>query len=246
MNDENFDSEEPSAAFLGSSSSAKTMADGTLRITIDLSPADAIGAFTAFGKPGSAVAIARITDKAAVEAERPTRVKGPFGELAKKLVQSGFFRSPEVWAGIGTDEEYLEWVKHKPSAISGEFSEFHDTGEQYCIPAHIRRVQYGSGTAEKPPYCAIPLTNAEHQQTHQHGDSSLRPEEWWDKQRIKYVSKWAFETLKGKMGYDSYTDMAPHRLVDWASQRELIQYLPLAYINAEKTATETHEEESEA
>jgi hypothetical protein len=242
---EDIDSESAPAAFLGSSSSAKTMADGTLRITIDLAPGDAIGAFTAFGKPGSGVAIARISDQVAVEAERPKKVKGPYGEYAKYLVQSGFFRSPDVWANVGSDKEYLEWVKQQPSAISGEFSEFHDTGEQYCIPAHIRRVQHGSGTAEKPPYCALPLTNAEHQQTHQHGDTSLRPEEWWDKQRIKYVSKWAYETLKRKMGYDSYTDMAPHRLVDWASQRGLTQYLPMAYINAE-AETATHEEESEA
>ena len=46
----------PMAAFMGSTSSAKTMADGSLRVTIDLSPMDAIGAFTAFGSPGSPVA----------------------------------------------------------------------------------------------------------------------------------------------------------------------------------------------
>jgi hypothetical protein len=238
---EDIGSEEQKAAFLGSSSSSKTMADGSLRVTIDLSPADAIGAFTAFGSPGSPVAIARIDNTAALEADRAEMVKrkGPFGEYAQKLVQSGFFRSPDVWAGVGTDEEYLEWVKHQKSAKSGQFSEYHDDGEAYCVPAHVRRVEHGAGTAIKPPYSAIPLTNLEHQEAHALGDGAVGSEEWWDKMRIKYVSKWAYETLKSKMGYDSYTDMAPHRLVAWASQRELTQYLPLAYINAE---TEVHKE----
>ena len=233
------------AAFLGSTARAQTMADGSLRVTVDLSPADAVGAFTAFGSPGSPVALARVKDEVAVEEGRPkaNKPKGPFGKFAQKLVQSHFFRSPDIWAGIGTDEEYLNWVKCQPSAKSGEFSEYPDDGEPYCIPAHVRRVEYGSGTAIKPPYSAIPLTNDEHQLAHQKGDSAIGDEDWWAAQRIKYVEKWAYLTLKSKMGYDSYTDMAPHRLVAWAKQRELTHYLPLAYINAEN---EEHQEASEA
>lgn len=242
MNEDLGDDIQEAAAFLGSSSSARTMADGSLRITVDLSPMDAIGAFTAFGTPGSAVAIARITNEVAVEESRPKAdkpVKGPYGEYAKKLVQSGFFMSPDVWAAVGTDKDYLEWVKRQKSAISGEFSEYHDDGEAFCIPAHVRRVEHGSGTAIKPPYSAIPLTRAEHDQAHQHGDTNLRPDEWWDKMRIKYVSKWAYEVLKKTMFYDSYTNMPPQDLVKWASKHDLTQYLPLSYINAE---TEVHEE----
>lgn len=236
---EDLGSEEQKAAFLGSSAAAKTMADGSLRITVDLSPADAIGAFTAFGKPGSPVAIARISTEVALEEGRPKSVKGPYGEYAKKLVQSGFFRSPDVWEAVGTDKLFLVWVRQQKSALSGEYSEIHDDGIGYCVPAHVRRVEHGSGTAIKPPYSAIPLTNEEHQLAHQKGDSAIGDEAWWDKMRIKYVSQWAYETLKHRMNYDSYTDMAPHRLVAWASQRELTQYLPLSYINAE---TEIHEE----
>ncbi|MGB2815280.1 MAG: hypothetical protein WBC75_09380 [Dehalococcoidales bacterium] len=244
MREENEDNynEAEAAAFLGSSSGCRTMADGTLRITVDLAPLDAIGAFTAFGAPGSPVALARISNSAALEEGRPKTgkpVKGPYGEYAKKLVQSGFFRSPAVWAGIGTDEEYLEWVKHQKCAKSGDFSEYHDDGEAYNIPAHVRRVEHGSGTAIKPEYSAIPLTNIWHQKAHQMGDSVVGDELWWDKMRIHYVSQWAYETMKAKMGYDSYTDMAPHRLVDWAKQHELTQYLPMSYINAE---TEIHAE----
>jgi len=31
------------------------------------------------------------------------------------------------------------------------------------------------------------------------------------------------------MNYDSYTDMAPHRLVAWCSQRGLEDYLPFEF-----------------
>ncbi|MFT5483328.1 MAG: hypothetical protein ACI9GW_001985 [Halieaceae bacterium] len=229
MNDETDNNEEAPAAFLGSSAGCRTMADGTLRITVDLPPIHAIGAFTAFGAPGSPVAIARITSEVALEEGRPKSdkpVKGPYGEYAKALVQSGFFRVPNVWCAIGTDGQYLEWVKRQKSAISGEFSEYHDDGEAYCIPAHVRRVAHGSGTAIKPPYSAIPLTNQEHQQAHQHGDSNLRPDEWWDKTRIQYVARWAYETLKHNLRYGSYTSIPPSKLVEWASQYNVTEYLP--------------------
>jgi len=235
------DLEEDAAAYLGSSSGARTMADGTLRITVDIPPADAIGAFTAFGSPGSPVALARLTNEAALEEGRPGKpAKGPFGEYAKALVLSGFFRTPKIWESIGTDEEFLTWVRQQKSAYSGKFSMFID-GVGSCVAAHVRHVEHGSGTAIKPPFSAIPLTDDEHREAHQKGDSVLGDREWWDKKRIKYVSQWAYETLKEKMGYDSYTEMAPHRLIDWAKQRELVHYLPGIFHGA----AETHETESE-
>jgi hypothetical protein len=63
MNAPGGDDMEAKAAFLGATARAQTMADGSLRITIDLNPDDAIGAFTAFGSPGSPVAVARIQRK---------------------------------------------------------------------------------------------------------------------------------------------------------------------------------------
>jgi len=233
------DSEEK-AAFLGASSGAKTMADGTLRIQVDISPLDAIGAFIAFGAPGSPVAIARVTNEAALEADREDLVNGPvggaikmhgpYGEYAKTLKLSGFFRTPGVWVEIGTDAQYLEWVRRQKSAISNEYSwKDMDTGENYCVPAHVRRVEHGSGTGIKPSYSAIPLTNDEHQQSHQHGDTNLRPEEWWDKMRIKYVSQWAWLTLKEQLGYESWSEVPPVELRDWALKHDVLRSLPNSY-----------------
>ena len=186
------------AAFMGTSTRSQTMADGSLRITIDLSPKDAIGAFTAFGSPGSSVAIARLEDKVALEEMRPQAGKRQplYGKLAKELKLSGFFRTPAVWEAIGTDDEYLAWVKRQPSAVTGVFSEYHDNGEGYSIPAHVRRVEHGAGTAIKPPYSAIPLTKNQHDDTHQHGDieqavrdiiSTVQPV--WPELTVKFVGE---------------------------------------------------------
>lgn len=235
MNDE--------AIFLGATARAQTMADGSLRVTIDLNPGDAVGAFTAFGSPGSPVAVARVKNEVALEEGRPKPEKGPYGEFARSLVASGFFKSPDVWAGIGTDHDFRGWICSQKSAKSGEIDFPDDTGVGRNVAAHVRRVDLGSGTAIKPEYSCIPLTNAEHQLAHQKGDSALGNDDWWRRKRIKYVEKWAYETLKANMGYDSYTDMPPHRLVEWAEARELTQYLPFSIINAE---TEEHQEASEA
>ena len=207
------------------------MADSSLRLTIDISPKDMQAAFVLFGMPGSAVALARIKDEIMVEDQRPKEdLKTEFGEYARALKLSDFFRTPEVWKAVGTNHEYLEWVKRQKSAYSGEFSEHHmETGEAFCIPAHVRRVEHGSGTAIKPPYSAIPLTDREHKLSHQNGDGAVGTEEWWQKMRIKYVSTWCWLTLKETLDFPSWADMPPLVLVDWATEHDLLRYLPPVY-----------------
>ena len=74
------------SAVLGASSMIRTMADGTFRIQIDVEPRFAQQAFALFGAPGTPVALARITNEAAVEQDRkaqrePEKPKG--GPLAQ-------------------------------------------------------------------------------------------------------------------------------------------------------------------
>lgn len=250
MNHEDNHNEDNPAAFLGSSSSAKTMADGSLRLTIDLSPADAIGAFIAFGAPGSAVAIARIENTAAVEADRPKDVSNlkPWGQSARALFQSSFFRNPDVWKAIGTDKEYLEWIRLQASAKSGIKHHDRDTGKEGCVAAHVRRVQHGSGTAIKPLYSAIPLTYHEHHECHQQGDSYAGDEEWWEKKRIQYLHEWCWLTAKDQIQSDnpdiecdSFGSIPPKLVLGWAMRRGIEKFLPNAYkghVNGEITESD--------
>lgn len=73
------------SAVLGASSMIRTMADGTFRIQIDVEPRFAQQAFALFGAPGTPIALARITNEAAVEQDRkdmePEKPKG--GPLAQ-------------------------------------------------------------------------------------------------------------------------------------------------------------------
>lgn len=58
------------AAILASSVSIRSLSDGTLRLSVDIEPSDAQAAFALFGKPGSPIAIARVTNESAVAHDR--------------------------------------------------------------------------------------------------------------------------------------------------------------------------------
>lgn len=77
----------PAAAIMGASGALKTMADGTLRIQIDVEPRHARDAFLLFGTPGTSVALARITPEAATAQARtefdPPAERGKGGALCK-------------------------------------------------------------------------------------------------------------------------------------------------------------------
>lgn len=151
-----------------------------------------------------------------------------YGKMASKLYASGFFIAPPVLRAIGTDEQFRKWIQSHPSAISGEFSEY-VVGEGRCEAAHVRRASE-SGTAYKPEYACIPLTHAEHQQQHTQGESSLKPIEWFDKMRVKYVTAWAKHTLLSQLGdYAGFREVPPDKLRQWALNHDLIPYLPSDY-----------------
>ena len=125
-------SDEPKA-IQGTRRTAKEMADGTLRVQIDVEPRDKKAFHALFPEIDMPVAIAplkigpqqagswpgdiiHIDGKAAeVMMERMTPgqiISDPrlhdYGQQAKELRQSDFFRRPEVWRAVGTDQEFLD------------------------------------------------------------------------------------------------------------------------------------------
>ena len=85
------------SAIEGASVRIKTMSDGTLQLTINIEPVDAIRAFTLFGAPGTPVALAALKVGHALKSDQPVEPKG--GPLSQWLAQ----RCNEVafrdWAG---------------------------------------------------------------------------------------------------------------------------------------------------
>jgi hypothetical protein len=102
-------------AIIASTVGVKTMADDTLRLTIDIDPRYAGEAFALFGKRGSACAIARLTNEAAVEDMRadpkPVEEKlkgGALARLAGQLCQLSDFLE---WYGCDSAEEAAAHIR---------------------------------------------------------------------------------------------------------------------------------------
>lgn len=82
------------------SRTVKTMADGTLRLTVDISPMYAQNAFTLFGMPDAPVVLARLTQEAAMqEAQKETieadKPKERLSGLAMLAVE--WCKEPNFW-----------------------------------------------------------------------------------------------------------------------------------------------------
>lgn len=106
-------------AIMASTVGVKTMADNTLRLTIDIEPRYAQEAFALFGVRGSACAIARLKNEAAVEAMREEAEDekpkgGPLAKLAGMWCNSPAFRR---WANatqgtmIASPIEAAHWIR---------------------------------------------------------------------------------------------------------------------------------------
>lgn len=65
------------SAILATSGAIRSLVDGTLRLTVDIEPSDAQAAFALFGRPGTSVALARITNEAAVAHDRAVADQKP-------------------------------------------------------------------------------------------------------------------------------------------------------------------------
>lgn len=99
------------AAVMASTGQVRTMADGSLRISIEIEPRHAKDAFALFGAPGTPVALARVTPQAAVAETRremvqePADEKGLYGAAYTSLFRAGFWFAPAVQKAFGVDEE---------------------------------------------------------------------------------------------------------------------------------------------
>ena len=90
-------------AIEASSVSVKTMADNTLRLTVDIEPRFAKDAFALFGERGTAMALAALKPASEPEPE-PDRLKG--GEIAKWLGIRCNEPSFQAWMALAFPESW--------------------------------------------------------------------------------------------------------------------------------------------
>ena len=89
------------AAILASTNTVKTLADGSMRLTLTIEPRHAVEAFTLFGQPGIAVALAKLTPEAAISDARKEMIEDGHGKAWAFMYRRGTFFSAELNAALG-------------------------------------------------------------------------------------------------------------------------------------------------
>lgn len=95
----------------------------------------------------------------------------------------------------GSEEQYYAWLRQCVSFLVPVYSEYVN-GEGRCVVAHVR--SGNAGTAYKPPYSAVPLTQLQHGKQHQHGYEYYLPIERWIDASIKYLKMWVNDEMPTK------------------------------------------------
>lgn len=115
-------------AIMGSSGACRTMADGSLRIQIDVDPRHARNAFMLFGTPGTPVALARMTPEAAVAQDRFAMQQD--AAPAKELKGGALCKLAAIWCG---DDDFRLFLAHQLGKSPTEVAD----------PAEIIRITCG-------------------------------------------------------------------------------------------------------
>ena len=102
------------SAIAAVSRNVKTLADGTLRLTIDIEPNNAQEAFKYFGMPDVPMAIARLTQEASIEHAQTGTINEPKGGagsqwLAVRCGEPVFWRFIEF--AVGLNDGWIESVE---------------------------------------------------------------------------------------------------------------------------------------
>lgn len=216
-------------AAIGHATLSKVFKDGTLRIIVDIDPQNKhlLGNMMDADVP---VAVVRLTNESAAQqtANQLIKQSAKYGEQAKQLRLSAFFRTPDVWRAIGSDADYQAWCRKQVCAHCKHTGSDNNPIEY----AHVRRIADGAGVGIKPDYSGIPLCHVDHERQHRIGESALGGKEVVDKLKIDHLQKWAWETLKANIGYQHWSECPPNVLKEWADKHELTRYLPDIYRNA--------------
>ena len=241
-------------AISGTRRQARELVDGTIEVKIHIDPRFKAQFHALFPEIDMPVALAPLqpdfeSGHATPKKEKVVKEEKPYGKQASLLYKAGFFINPKVLAVIGSDKQYLEWVRQQPCAITGEFDYNKDeaTGEarEQCEAAHYRSISGGAGVGIKPEFSAIPLLRQWHMAQTADGhavfsgqlrsgsegiDKETAGRIWMEKKSHEYLAKWASHKLaqdyfvQPSMGY-----VNPRDLRKWASGHGIEHWLPPAY-----------------
>lgn len=158
-----------------------------------------------------AVMIVEVGEDGSGDAVPPAPVNdnehGVHGAYYQQLYRMGWFYNPAVWRAIGTDAQFLEWLRTQPCAARRVPCGCQCSGD--IVAAHVRRVANGAGTGIKPQYSAIALCDTHHRLQHVNGETPFGGPEWFDKQRAAHLVSWVKSVLYARLNTDSLAKVPP-------------------------------------
>lgn len=213
---------------------ATRQSDGTVELVMLIEPDDGVVALREFNRRNRWLAVSSMNG-------------GFYGNDARALVASGWFRNPALWSAVGTDAEFQAWARRQRCVLTGGFDFDTQKGEQRCDFCHVRRAD-GAGTGIKPEFSGVPMVHDAHLAQHQRGELAAineygrrirkKPEtaseaaQWFEAKAVNMAAEWAFETLKAQLGFESFSDVPPRLVKDWANAAGLAYTLPGVIRNA--------------
>lgn len=209
-------------AIAGNINSYRTLADGALRITVDLPETETQHFHSLFPAVHCEVAIAPL---------RPVQMAASqttdYGMQARELKLSSFMGHMAVWKAAGSDEAFLAWVRlQKCVARSGQ------PCDGPIQAAHVWRLKDGFGKGTKGDYAAVPLCAFHHKLHHTETEDAIGGREYLDKKRYDIVTAWVWATIKDDLLVASMADAEPVKVLAWCQKRGVDQYLPAVYKEA--------------
>lgn len=208
-------------AIAGQLMSYRTLADGGLRITIDLPTTESSHFHELFPEVHCQVAVARLNLATASE---PTV---DYGNYAKALWLSAFFGLPEVWRATGSDEQFLAWVRTQKCIARSP-----DPCDGPVQAAHVWRQKDGFGKGIKGPYAAVPLCAGHHGKQHANGEGAIGGRAYMEKQRYDSVREWVWSVMRDDLNVASMRDAEPAKVLLWCEKRGIDKHLPAAFREA--------------
>ena len=225
------------SATQGTVTKFQSLADGTLRLQVDIHQTDTVQALQLLCEVGRTVAVAALHDQLDEEElegtpDPPAKVledenNNGAGKLMQALYRGGWFHAPKVLEALGKDAMFLQWCRQQPRCWACDGAPLEDNP---IVAAHYRKVAAGAGTSIKPPYSAIPLCKFCHDKQHQHGYSIISPAPWWEEKVAKARHEWGHQRMRDIFETTSMTAVPTKYVVEWALEHELNSLIPAEFL----------------
>jgi len=221
----------------------RSLVDGSLLIPIVIDPPYAKQAYEFFGGAAGRFGIAvPLTQQAAQKHMQQQTIanyqsdvkrlqnKSQYGHFASLLDNSKFWCQLLVLKAVGPEKAYMAWCRRQLCMVS----QFHmggwdmDKGEMCYEYDHVNTAKNSGIAIKNTEYHGLPLCKTCHQ--HFKGQLGYFSNHNGTITKVhQHQHKWARETVKKKLGFDSWKDISPIVFYQWAEKNKIDNIVPYHY-----------------